>query len=58
MTPFEQYMQESKSIRDRYNVLIAANPEKKTELLSQMGAELKAKLDICEQKEIEASKHV
>lgn len=58
MSPFEQYLKESKEIREKYQVLIMANPNRKNELLSEMNSILKQKLDECEQKEIERSKYL
>jgi len=58
MSPFEQYLKESKEIREKYQVLIMANPNRKDELLSEMNSILKQKLDECEQKEIERSKYL
>lgn len=58
MTPFEQYMSEAKQIREYYRQLIEQNPAQKDRLLSEMNSILNRKLDECEQKEIERSKHV
>lgn len=58
MTPFEKYMEESKQIREKYNILMLANPERKPELLIEMQNLLASKLDECEKQEIERSKHL
>jgi len=58
MSPFDQYLLEAKQIREHYNSLIQQDPSKKEELLLEMNSLIQKKLDECEQKEIERSKHL
>lgn len=58
MSPFDQYLLEAKEIREHYNILIEEKPAQKDQLLAEMKELLQKKLDECEQKEIERSKHL
>ena len=51
MTPFDKYLEESKQVKEKYDIAIAANPERKPELLVEMHRVLAEMLDKCEKEE-------
>ena len=58
MSPFEEYLKQSKEIKADYAIQIAQNPAQKQQLEEEMKTILAILLDECEAKEIARSKHI
>jgi hypothetical protein len=58
MSPFQEYLNKAKEVRENYSNLIANNPEQKDALEKELKEVLAKLLDECEKKELEATKYV
>lgn len=58
MTPFQEFQEKAKAIRENYSILIANNPEQKDALEKEMKEAIAKALDEAEAKEIERCKHL
>jgi hypothetical protein len=58
MSPFNEYLEKAKQLREEYKVKIDQNPAQKDQLLSEMNSILSKLLDEAEAKEIERCKHL
>lgn len=58
MSPFNEYLEKSAELRKEYKILIEANPDQKDTLEKELKDKVAALLDICEKKELEATKHL
>ena len=58
MTPFQEYLDKAKILREEYTLKIAQNPSQKQQLEKELKEVLAKILDEAEAKEIERSKHL
>ncbi|MCR5610057.1 MAG: hypothetical protein K6G26_13445 [Lachnospiraceae bacterium] len=58
MSPFQEYLNKAKEVREDYAIQIANNPEQKDALEKELKELLAKLLDECEKKELEAIKRV
>lgn len=58
MTPFQEYLDKAKILREEYTLKIAQNPSQKQRLEKELKEVLAKILDEAEAKEIERSKHL
>lgn len=58
MTPFQEYLNKAKILREEYTLKIAQNPAQKEQLEKELKDILAKLLDEAEAKEIERSKHL
>lgn len=58
MTPFQEYLDKAKTLREEYTLKIAQNSSQKQQLEKELKDILAKLLDEAEAKEIERSKHL
>lgn len=58
MSPFQEYLEKSKQVREEYTLKIAQNPSQKQQLEEELKSILAGLLDAAEAQEIARSKYV
>lgn len=58
MTPFQEYLDKAKTLKEEYTLKIAQNSSQKQQLEKELKEVLAKLLDEAEAKEIERSKHL